>query len=54
MNKKQKKKQDISPTDGAINIVKREKDGVIADPQGSYTGLPADKKEKPVQDADDL
>ncbi len=24
------------------------------DPQGSYTGVPADPKEKPVQDADDL
>lgn len=24
------------------------------DPQGSYTGVPADPREKPVQDADDL
>lgn len=24
------------------------------DPQGSYTGCPADPYEKPVQDADDL
>lgn len=24
------------------------------DPQGSYTGVPADPGEKPVQDADDL
>ncbi len=24
------------------------------DPQGSYTGIPKDKYEKPVQDADDL
>lgn len=24
------------------------------DPQGMYTGVPADPKEKPVQDADDL
>ena len=24
------------------------------DPQGSYTGTPADEKETPVQDADDL
>ena len=24
------------------------------DPQGSYTGVPADREEKPVQDADDL
>ena len=24
------------------------------DPMGSYTGMPADPNEKPVQDADDL
>lgn len=24
------------------------------DPEGSYTGVPADPDEKPVQDADDL
>lgn len=24
------------------------------DPNGSYTGKPADKSEKPIQDADDL
>ena len=24
------------------------------DPQGSYTGVPEDPKEQPVQDADDL
>ena len=30
------------------------KDGVISDPLGSYTGVPVNKKEKPVQDADDL
>lgn len=26
----------------------------MTDPQGSYTGVPRDPKEKPVQDADDL
>lgn len=26
----------------------------MTDPQGSYTGVPQDPKEKPVQDADDL
>ena len=26
----------------------------VFDPQGSYTGRPADPMEKPVQDADDL
>lgn len=27
---------------------------VKTDPQGSYTGVPANPEEKPVQDADDL
>ena len=27
---------------------------VKTDPQGSYTGVPEDPTEKPVQDADDL
>ncbi len=27
---------------------------IISDPNGSYTGRPADENEKPVQDADDL
>lgn len=26
----------------------------MTDPQGSYTGVPLDPEEKPVQDADDL
>lgn len=26
----------------------------ITDPQGSYTGVPENPEEKPVQDADDL
>ena len=27
---------------------------IIVDPLGSYTGVPEDEGEKPVQDADDL
>ena len=27
---------------------------IVTDPSGSYTGRPADKDEKPIQDADDL
>lgn len=27
---------------------------IITDPNGSYTGRPVNKEEKPVQDADDL
>ena len=30
------------------------KETIITDPMGSYTGIPADKREIPVQDADDL
>ena len=29
-------------------------DHIVTDPQGSYTGVPADPNERPVQDADDL
>ena len=29
-------------------------DSIISDPEGSYTGVALNKKEKPVQDADDL
>ncbi len=28
--------------------------GPLTDPEGSYTGLPLDPLEKPVQDVDDL
>ena len=31
-----------------------EKEKIISDPNGSYTGRPADPCEKPIQDADDL
>ena len=32
----------------------KNKKKIVTDPFGSYTGIPADKQEKPVQDADDL
>lgn len=32
----------------------KEKEPIVTDPNGSYTGKPIDPKEKPVQDADDL
>ncbi len=40
-------------------MLKKEKgtfrdDAIITDPNGSYTGRPENKNEKPVQDADDL
>ena len=34
--------------------MKKEKKAIVTDPQGSYTGVPEDKWEKPVQEADDL
>lgn len=34
--------------------MKKDKQIINTDPFGSYTGRPADPKEKPVQDADDL
>ena len=34
--------------------MKEKKDKIISDPNGSYTGRPMDRKEKPIQDADDL
>ena len=32
----------------------KKKEIIKTDPLGSYTGRPADKLDKPVQDADDL
>ena len=34
--------------------MKKSKEKIISDPNGSYTGRPADPKDKPIQDADDL
>ena len=31
-----------------------ERENIVTDPFGSYTGLPIDKNEHPIQDADDL
>lgn len=33
---------------------KKTEPAIMTDPFGSYTGRPADRTEKPVQDADDL
>ncbi len=32
----------------------KQKETIVTDPNGSYTGRPLDEKETPVQDADDL
>lgn len=34
--------------------MKAKEEKIISDPNGSYTGRPLDREEKPVQDADDL
>ena len=34
--------------------MKKSQDKIITDPNGSYTGRPADPNDKPIQDADDL
>lgn len=49
---KNKKNNDIMQNEVIQSIINPQpsKD----DPNGSYTGVPVDKNEKPVQDADDL
>ena len=43
------------PTFTASNAKKRGGDGdIVTDPLGSWTGVPADPYDKPIQDADDL
>lgn len=34
--------------------VKTQEEEIITDPFGSYTGIPIDNCERPIQDADDL
>ncbi len=49
---KDKKKKKLPKTESVIRAFKET--GRKTDPQGSYTGTPADKNVQPVQDADDL
>lgn len=46
---KQRKETEV-PEDRPLADLQAKK----TDPQGSWTGVPADRFEKPVQDADDL
>ena len=48
---KQAKKEIPLPTKKALKLTEMKSD---TDVNGSYTGLPQNKKEMPVQDADDL
>ncbi len=51
MPTKQNTRQTPAPTKKAIEVFNEPSD---PDVDGSYTGLPQNKKEMPVQDADDL
>ena len=33
---------------------KENKEKIVSDPNGSYTGRPVDPEDRPIQDADDL
>lgn len=46
-------KKDIAEKNPAIQAIIH-RHASITDPDGSYTGRPENKYEKPVQDADDL
>ena len=52
MAEKKKKKSQNQPTETAQSIGHMSSNAT--DPQGSWTGHPADEWEVPVQDADDL
>ncbi len=51
-----KKKKNQIPTDKALEAVRAycDESSLQTDPNGSYTGVCAEEREKPVQDADDL
>ena len=51
MSAKKKAQRIPAPTEKALELVLDTSD---TDVNGSYTGKPKDKKEVPVQDADDL
>ena len=44
-----------TPMDKALSVVRAySEDGIETDPLGSWTGVPKDRNDRPVQDADDL
>ena len=57
-NKKETKtenKKGRTPMEVALSVVRRDIDTEInTDPFGSWTGVPEDENDTPVQDADDL
>lgn len=58
MEKQKQQKRAKAPTEKALRMLTEPyndlHDNVIADPNGSYTGICDPKYELPVQDADDL
>ena len=54
MEKKKPEKIDVKKH-SIVNMTELDDEGIITDPQGSYTGVPtADPDDRPIQDADDL
>jgi hypothetical protein len=54
MDRNKQKPKAPQPTKDAAKINYKDLQASRTDPQGSYTGCPADPYEVPVQDADDL
>lgn len=53
-NEKDKKNMSMAVSEEAIKEYVETGKEVNSDPDGSWTGCPEEKHEKPVQDADDL
>lgn len=54
MEKKKYEKFDVKKH-SVVNMMDGAEDGIVTDPQGSYTGVPTeDPDDRPIQDADDL
>ena len=54
-DKNKEKKEKPTPMEVALSVVKATiHTDIKTDPQGSWTGVPEDKHDRPVQDADDL
>ena len=51
MSKKNRRERIPAPTEKALNVLLKPSE---TDVNGSYTGVPKNKQEQPVQDADDL
>ena len=55
MSSEEKTNGKPTPMDVALSVVRANiHTGINTDPQGSWTGVPADRHEQPIQDADDL